>query len=83
MELLLPLSAALVAVVLLLLWRAFGSSRGTVAQQMCVPPVTTSAKDPYNAIEPLLDFDWATTHPIRLWPFKSKYHLTMGRSALL
>jgi hypothetical protein len=32
----------------------------------------------YDAIEPLKDFDWKTTPPLRLRPFKPKYHLTMG-----
>lgn len=32
----------------------------------------------YQAIEPLQDFDWESTPPIKLRPFKPKYHLTMG-----
>jgi hypothetical protein len=32
----------------------------------------------YDAIEPLKDFDWKTTPPLKLRPFKPKYHLTMG-----
>lgn len=34
--------------------------------------------DPYQDIQPLYDFDWSTTPPIRIRPFKPKYHLTMG-----
>jgi hypothetical protein len=32
----------------------------------------------YYAINPLPDFDWRATPPIKLRPFKPKYHLTMG-----
>jgi hypothetical protein len=32
----------------------------------------------YYAIDPLPDFDWTSTPPIKLRPFKPKYHLTMG-----
>ncbi|KAM0721264.1 hypothetical protein Q7P37_003552 [Cladosporium fusiforme] len=38
-------------------------------------------KDPlaaYDNIEPLHDFDWRTTEPMKLRPFKLTYHLTMG-----
>ncbi|THV52504.1 hypothetical protein BGAL_0077g00170 [Botrytis galanthina] len=30
------------------------------------------------SITPLLDFDWRTTEPLRLRPFKPVYHMTMG-----
>lgn len=42
----------------------------------------TTEKNPYEAIEPLQDFDWSTTPPIRNAPLKPKYHLTMGESAI-
>jgi hypothetical protein len=32
----------------------------------------------YHAIDPLPDFDWESTPPIKIRPFKPKYHLTMG-----
>jgi hypothetical protein len=32
----------------------------------------------YYAIDPLPDFDWESTPPIKIGPFKPKYHLTMG-----
>lgn len=35
-------------------------------------------EDPYLAIEPLHDFDWKSTEPLKIRPFKPKYHLTMG-----
>lgn len=35
-------------------------------------------KDPYINIEPLQDFDWKSTPPIRNAPLKPKYHLTMA-----
>lgn len=33
----------------------------------------------FPEIEELRDFDWKTTEPIKLRPFKPKYHITMGR----
>jgi hypothetical protein len=33
----------------------------------------------YQDIEPLHDFDWESTPPMKLRPFKPKYHLTMGK----
>lgn len=35
----------------------------------------------YQDIEPLNDFDWESTPPMKLRPFKPKYHLTMGEDA--
>lgn len=35
----------------------------------------------YRDIEPLHDFDWESTPPVKLRPFKPKYHLTMGKGA--
>jgi len=32
----------------------------------------------YYAINPLSDFEWESTPPIKLRPFKPNYHLTMG-----
>ena len=32
----------------------------------------------YPPVEPLPDFDWKTKEPIRIRPFKPKYHLTMS-----
>jgi hypothetical protein len=32
----------------------------------------------YYAINPLSDFDWKSTPPIKIRPFKPRYHLTMG-----
>lgn len=34
--------------------------------------------DPYSEIAPLPSFDWASTEPLKLRPFKKTYHLTMG-----
>jgi hypothetical protein len=42
----------------------------------------TEQEDPlsaYEAIEPLRNFDWKSTPPLKLRPFKPKYHLTMGK----
>ncbi|KAE8373372.1 hypothetical protein BDV26DRAFT_69155 [Aspergillus bertholletiae] len=35
-------------------------------------------KNCYPPVEPLPDFDWKTKEPIKLRPFKPKYHLTMS-----
>ncbi|KAB2577172.1 hypothetical protein BFW01_g2316 [Lasiodiplodia theobromae] len=35
-------------------------------------------KEAYYAITPLRDFDWRETKPIKIRPFKPKYHLTMA-----
>lgn len=43
----------------------------------------TVEKDPlaaYRDIEPLHDFHWESTPPVKLRPFKPKYHLTMGEN---
>ncbi|KAK3708680.1 hypothetical protein LTR37_011402 [Vermiconidia calcicola] len=38
----------------------------------------STLSDPYHDIEPLRNFDWSTTEPIKIRPFKPKYHLTMA-----
>ncbi|KAI7334756.1 hypothetical protein KC315_g3600 [Hortaea werneckii] len=47
-----------------------------------LPPATLDEKkdvDPYDAIKPMQgDENWATTPPIKLRPFKPKYHMTMA-----
>ncbi|KAI6899049.1 hypothetical protein KC318_g9215 [Hortaea werneckii] len=47
-----------------------------------LPTATLDEKkdaDPYDAIKPMQgDEDWATTPPIKLRPFKPKYHMTMA-----
>jgi hypothetical protein len=35
----------------------------------------------YQDIEPLENFDWESTPPMKLRPFKPKYHLTMGKES--
>ncbi|KAL1875516.1 hypothetical protein Plec18167_005452 [Paecilomyces lecythidis] len=36
----------------------------------------------FSPIEPLVDFNWETTEPLKFRPFKPKYHLTMGLQTL-
>ncbi|KAJ9271783.1 hypothetical protein DTO212C5_2208 [Paecilomyces variotii] len=36
----------------------------------------------FPPIEPLEDFNWETTEPLKFRPFKPKYHLTMGLQTL-
>jgi hypothetical protein len=42
-------------------------------------PSDEKTKDPTTEIIPLPDFDWRTTEPLKIRPFKPKYHLTMGK----
>lgn len=35
--------------------------------------------EPDMTIEPLVKFDWKTTEPRKLRPWKAPYHITMGR----
>ena len=78
MDIVLPLSAALTAAVLILTyqqWLRYRYSKAAKNIQAIAPVVE---KDPYDAIEPRSpDFDWATTPEIKLRTFKPKYHLTM------
>lgn len=39
--------------------------------------------DFYEDIDPLHDFDWSSTDPARIRPFKPKYFLTMGTLFIL
>jgi hypothetical protein len=39
--------------------------------------------EPMPPIEPLADFDWATTPPTKLRPFKPVYNITMGMTCML
>lgn len=72
----------LAALVLGYTWRQLLRQRSRLRNAMVRPDEVASdqAKDVYTAIEPLLDFDWKSTQPIKLRPFKPKYHLTMGQS---
>lgn len=80
MEVLLPLSAAVIALGILLLWRRYSPSVGAASWRTRPKSAEQPEKDPYEAIEPLPKFDWASTEPIRIRPFKPKYHMTMGRT---
>ncbi|KAK4620726.1 uncharacterized protein CLAFUR5_10743 [Fulvia fulva] len=67
-----------ISAVLYILWHIIRSRdiqqvRGNVDEKSRPPE-----QDPYHDIEPLQDFDWSTTSPIRNSPLKPKYHLTMA-----
>ncbi|KAF2097269.1 hypothetical protein NA57DRAFT_57865 [Rhizodiscina lignyota] len=70
-----PLSAAI------LIWLTRGASaklqRKRISQLGAINEKEI-LEDPYEAIEPLADLDWKTTEPIKIRPFKPKYHLTMA-----
>ena len=40
-------------------------------------------KEPYSLIIPLPNFVWQTIEPLKIRPFKPKYHLTMGMQSCL
>ncbi len=70
--------AALIAAVLLLLYRLLRNSYGKTVHISSA--VTGTEKNPYNDIQSLpAEFDWAATPPLKIWPFKPKYHLSMGQ----
>ncbi|KAF7187963.1 hypothetical protein HII31_10863 [Pseudocercospora fuligena] len=48
------------------------------SSQRASQPLPIVEKDPYLDIEPLPNFDWKRTPPIRNAPLKPKYHLTMA-----
>ncbi|KAE8327465.1 hypothetical protein BDV39DRAFT_205051 [Aspergillus sergii] len=50
----------------------------------CTPNSTSDNESQkiYPPIEPLPDFNWETTEPLKFRPFKPKYHLTMALSNL-
>ncbi|GAB7323927.1 hypothetical protein MBLNU13_g07348t3 [Cladosporium sp. NU13] len=71
------------AAVLWLVYRYVTYRRGTSS---AIPPSNekknaSGQENPlkaYQDIEPLHDFDWESTPPMKLRPFKPKYHLTMA-----
>lgn len=70
--------AIFAAAIVFLLWRSYRAWRIYNAPDEAEDADVKSSIDPYDSIEPLEDFDWSTTEPIRIRPFKPKYHLTMG-----
>ena len=70
--------APLVALALFLLWRLLVSRLKRDDKDVEGLGKGPTAHDPYQDIEPLSDFDWSTTPPARIRPFKPKFHLTMG-----
>lgn len=75
------------AVVLWLVYRYVIHYRGTntAIHQSYEKKSVSEQKDPlkaYQDIESLHEFDWESTPPMKLRPFKPKYHLTMGKEAV-
>ena len=50
----------------------------TVKQKSVEKNEDTDPLDAYNDIIPLTGFEWRDSEPIKIRPFKPKYHLTMG-----
>ncbi|KAI7460281.1 hypothetical protein KC357_g9006 [Hortaea werneckii] len=79
MHLLVQLSAVSVAAVAIIAWRYLSNRRTRPQPLSPVKPDTKKDSNPYDDIEPMPgDANWATTPPIKLRPFKPKYHMTMA-----
>jgi hypothetical protein len=77
-------ASLVLATVLRLLYRYLQHRRTSITAKSLSNDGKNAAEqeDPlaaYDAIEPLKDFDWKTTPPLKLRPFKPRYHLTMGK----
>jgi hypothetical protein len=64
------------------LYRSTGSTTSESNEKQHHPEQEDPLKA-YQEIEPLLNFDWKSTPPMKLRPFKPKYHLTMGKKLLI
>jgi len=77
---------AVIVYLVVALWRLspqfvgwiFGQKTHITRNEKMDAELSLSEKDPYSQIISLRDFDWQNTEPLKLRPFKSKYHLTMG-----
>lgn len=81
MNIVLLLLPALTALAIFLIWRSWFQKRRTT-EDVAFSHNEKSTVDPYQDIEPLHDFDWSRTQPIKIRPFKPKYHMTMGKFSL-
>ena len=75
---LVPLLTAAFALAIFLVWRQSQRQSEKTLDDLASTNEKVEAIDPYEDIEPLKNFDWSTTTPMRIRPFKSKYHITMG-----
>ena len=75
---LVPLLTAAFALAIFLVWRQSQRRSENTLDDLASTNEKEQAIDPYEDIEPLKNFDWSTTTPMRIRPFKSKYHITMG-----
>ncbi|KAL1987915.1 hypothetical protein VTN96DRAFT_1899 [Rasamsonia emersonii] len=64
--------------IVVLSWRFFG----TATQARKTSKIRTLKAPDFPPIEPLENFDWKTTEPLKIRPFKPKYHLTMALETL-
>ncbi|ORY10437.1 hypothetical protein BCR34DRAFT_566929 [Clohesyomyces aquaticus] len=72
-----------ILVVIGLVWFSYRKIRQRRAVKPLSPTTTSGkheidAEDAYYQIEPVSDFDLESTEPIKIRPFKPKYHLTMA-----
>ena len=70
------LTTAVIALAVFLLWQGRRRTDSVLEDKALTNERTKS--NPYEDIEPLHNFDWSTTEPIKMRPFKPKYHLTMA-----
>ncbi|KAK5169462.1 uncharacterized protein LTR77_005438 [Saxophila tyrrhenica] len=73
----LPWLTPIAALLLYLLWRLIQVPRTRQKVDLLQDEKTTPT-DPYTAIDLLYNFDYTTEEPIKIRPFKPKYHLTMA-----
>ena len=74
---LVSLLTAAIALAIYLLWQTRRQSDKTLVD-LASADEKAEIREPYEDIEPLKNFDWSTTTPMRIRPFKPKYHITMG-----
>jgi hypothetical protein len=80
---LVPLLTAAFALAIFLIWRQSQRQSDKTLDDLASANEKVQATDPYEDIEPLTNFDWSTTTPFRIRPFKPKYHITMGKVSRL
>lgn len=82
MELLLPLAALLLTTAIFIIWYLIQSRCGSKAATRETVSDYKSFLDPYQDIEPCEDQHPQCAPPLRIRPFKPKFHLTMGEFVL-
>lgn len=61
-------------------WKRLDRTRRANENEVKAAENKSSSHELNPSIEPLGNFDWKTTRPMKLRPFKPTYHITMGVS---